>query len=129
MSQEGLQKLITEAKMPYLANLQWNEETLGRHFSEKRSPMKNIRTFWAALEPNVNSPIHNHRLDFMCETHILVHGSGKFIIYDPDGKSARNIQLIKGIPHEVFSNYIIHPDHQYIAGEEGSICLAFEYHP
>ena len=82
--------------------------------------------FFVVLEPNVESPVHNHKGQNMEETHLLLYGSGKFIVYDENNKPKREIVCEKGKLHEIFSTVTETPNHKYVAGPEGSIAMAFE---
>jgi len=120
-----LEKLIRRSGLDFLMNLQLSEKTPGRIFSEKFGGGK-IRFFYVVLLPGVESPIHNHAGENMDETHMLLHGSGRFYVYNQEGEMEQKINLRKGRFHGVFSTREFTPNHKYVAGPEGSVTLALE---
>jgi hypothetical protein len=106
--------------------LTFRQVTQGRYFSERKH-CDNIAEFYVVLEPNVKGPVHNHAGQNIEETHVLLYGSGKFIIYR-DGLPVRELPLEQGVPHEIFSTPKEAPDHQFVAGPEGAVLMAFEKH-
>jgi len=123
-----LESLIEKSGHLYLKKLEFNELTPGRFFSKRVIDFGNgWKHFFVVLGPNVESPIHNHSGQNMAETHYLIYGSGKFIVYG-DNKPKLEIVLQKGRLHEIFSTPHFTPNHKYVAGPEGSITMAFEKH-
>jgi len=104
----------------------FRQVTPGRYFSERKH-CDSITEFYVVLEPNVKGPVHNHAGQNMEETHVLLYGAGRFVIYK-DGKPARELPLEIGVPHEIFSTPKETPDHQLVAGPEGAVLMAFEKH-
>ncbi|HLX55126.1 MAG TPA: hypothetical protein VKR58_14365, partial [Aquella sp.] len=106
----------------------FEEKTPGRFFQKEKVELgEGFKQFIVIHCPSNESPIHNHQDDNMLETHLLIWGSGKFVIYDK-GKPIKELPLIKGKFHEIFSNIQNNPDHKYVTGAEGSVTLALEKH-
>ena len=121
-----LTEIIEESKLDFLKNIEFEEKTPGRYFQKEKINLGNgYKQFYVVLGPNIESPIHNHKGENMVETHLLLYGSGKFIIYED---SLRELKLKLGDFHEIFSTESTCPDHKYIAGSKGSVCLALEKH-
>jgi hypothetical protein len=120
-----LEEFIKKSGLLFLLEIEFSEKTEGRFFQKQKKELKDGgKCFYVVLLPNVESPVHNHAGQNMSETHQLLFGSGKFVVYDADGK--REIELERNIPHPVFSTPEHSPDHKYVAGPEGSIVLALE---
>ena len=121
------EELIKKSGLSFLKGIDFEEQTPGRFFQkEKLNLGQGFRQFYVILGPNIESPIHNHAGQNMSETHMLLYGEGKFIIYDDKGRENQQLVLDKGKFHQIFSTTTKSPDHKYIAGPEGSITLALE---
>ena len=121
-----IDKIIKKSGLLFLKNIEFEEKTLGRYFQKNKIDIGNgLKYFYVLLGPNTESPVHNHKNEDMEETHLLLFGSGKFIIY---GEEEKEINLELGKFHRVFSTFDNAPNHKYIAGPEGSITLALEKH-
>jgi len=122
-----LELLIAESGLDFLKEIEFIEKSPGRYFQKEKIGLENgMRQFYVILAPNAQSPIHNHIGENMDETHILIHGSGKFLIYDNEGNIKKELELKKGEFHPIFSTPSESPNHRYIAGPKGSITLALE---
>lgn len=122
-----LEEMIAESGLEFLSRIDFEEPTPGRFFQKRKVNIGNgLVQFYVVLGPNIESPVHNHAGQNMTETHLLLHGSGEFVIYDQQGEPEREVELVRGIFHEKFSTATQTPDHKYIAGPQGSICLASE---
>ncbi len=120
-----LEGFVNNLKLDFLQNIEFIEVTPGRFFQKEKIDLGNgYKQFFVVLGPNIESPIHNHKGQKMEETHLLLYGSGKFLIYR--GGGIEEIILEKGKFHKIFSDQANCPDHKYIAGKEGSITLALE---
>ncbi|MCC6447446.1 MAG: hypothetical protein IT215_02020 [Chitinophagaceae bacterium] len=121
-----LNKIIEDSKLNFLNNIEFIEKTPGRYFQKNKTLISdNEYQFYVVLGPNVESPIHNHVGQNMEETHKLLYGSGKFIIYRDNGKTEQ-LELKLNEFHPIFSDMQNTPDHKYIAGPKGSVTLALE---
>jgi hypothetical protein len=121
-----LQKMIGASGMSFLSNIEFEEKSPGRFFQKRKISLNDrSESFYVVLCPGVESPVHNHTGEELEETHVLLYGSGKFIIYNNEG-SERELVLEKRVFHPIFSTAFYSPDHKYIAGSDGSICIAFE---
>ena len=119
-------EMIRKSGLDFLKNIEFEEMGKGRFFQKEKIYLgKGLRQFYVILGPNVESPIHNHQGENMDEIHLLLYGSGKFVIY---GDIERVIELEIGKFHPIFSTQTSTPNHKYIAGSDGSICLALERH-
>ncbi|MEE9525437.1 MAG: hypothetical protein V3V78_02405 [Candidatus Woesearchaeota archaeon] len=119
-------EMIAKSRLDFLKDIEFEEITSGRFFQKDKIDLGNgLKQFYVILGPNVESPIHNHKGENMDEKHLLLYGSGKFIIYEANEKE---LELEKGVFHPIFSTQTYSPDHKYIAGKEGSICLVLERH-
>jgi hypothetical protein len=122
-----LSKMIEQSGLNFLNNIEFEEKSPGRFFQRKKIELgSGIKQFYVILGPYAESPVHNHSGENMDETHLLLCGSGKFIIYNEHGEIAEEMKLELGKFHKKFSTAISSPNHKYIAGPEGSICLASE---
>lgn len=120
-----LENILDKSGLDYLHKEDFEEKTPGRFFQKEKVDLGNgLKQFIVVLGPNIKSPIHNHQGENLTETHLLLWGSGRFIIYE-DGEESELI-LEKGKFHEIFTTPLKNPDHKYIAGPEGSITLALE---
>ena len=120
-----LEKIISESGLNFLKNIDFEEKTPGRFFQKEKIDLGNgWRQFYVILLPNVESPTHNHSKERFIETHLLLFGEGKFIIYKEHTKQEVNLEV--GKFHKVFSDLKNNPKHKYIAGKQGSITLALE---
>jgi len=122
-----LDDMVRKSGLLFLEGIRFDEVSKGRFFSPMEDLGNGWRQFYVVLEPSVEGPIHNHAGQRMEETHLLLYGSGKFIVYDCDVPK-REIVLVLGRFHEVFSTATQTPDHKYVAGADGSITLALEKH-
>lgn len=121
-----LTEMIRKSGLNFLKSIEFEERSPGRFFQKEKIDLENgMKQFYVILGPNIESPIHNHKGEEMDETHLLLYGSGKFIIY---GDNERELELEIGKFHPIFSTQTSTPNHKYIAGSEGSICLALERH-
>lgn len=119
-------QLIKKSGLTFLENLEFEEKNKGRFFQKDKIDLGNrLKYFYVILGPNVESPIHNHKGENVDETHLLLYGSGKFVIYDD---TERELKLEIGKFHPIFSTINSFPNHKYVAGSEGSIVLALERH-
>lgn len=126
---DELKDIIERSRIGFLTRVEFEKVSEGRYFQKEKIIMgSGFDQFYVILLPNAESPIHNHTEDRIEETHLLLYGSGKFEIYDDKGDVIRELELKRGEFHEVFSNRERHPNHKFIAGPEGSICLALERH-
>ena len=122
---EGLEDIINRfGRGEELSENDFEEITPGRWFEKKRRVQEGVYEFFVVLGPNKESPVHNHKGEDMAETHQLREGSGKFEIYDKNGEITEVLELVQGVFHKIFSTADTTPDHKYIAGPMGSICLA-----
>lgn len=122
-----IEDIIKKSKLDFLNEIKFVEKTPGRFFQEQKTDIGNgWYQFYVILGPNIESPIHNHNGQNMEETHMLLWGSGKFIIYSPQKET--ELILRKNEFHKIFSTKNITPDHKYVAGQEGSVTLALEKH-
>lgn len=119
-----IKKIIKKSGLDFLEEVDFEEKSKGRFFQKEKTEMGNLKFFYVILGPNVESPVHNHKGENMEEAHLLLYGSGKFIIYPEE----KELKLKKGKFHPIFSSKDHTPDHKYVAGPEGSVCLALEIH-
>ena len=120
-----LEKIIDDSGFKFLKNITFEEVTPGRFFQKEKIDLGNgLRYFYVILMPNIESPIHDHSKEKIIETHQLLFGDGKFIIYENNNKQEINLELDNF--HKVFSNFENTPKHKYVAGKKGSITLAIE---
>jgi len=123
----NVQGMIKKSGLDFLKDVEFERVTKGRFFEKEKTDMGNgLRQFFVILGPHIESPIHHHRGQGVAETHLLLYGSGTFIIYDKKGHVEREMKLERGIFHRIFSNAAFSPDHKYVAGPDGSIVLALE---
>ena len=125
----GIKEIIAKSRIDFLNSLYFEEKTPGRFFQKEKVDLgEGFKKFIVILGPNMESPIHDHIGQRMTETHLLLYGEGKFIIYNKDGSINREVHLKKDQFHEIFSTSENSPKHKYVAGHEGSITLALEKH-
>jgi len=125
----NVKEIIAKPELSFLNGIEFEEKTPGRFFQKEKVDMGNgFKQFIVILGPNIESPIHNHTGQNMAETHLLLYGEGKFIIYNEDGSVNGVLNLKQGEFHETFSDEKVSPNHKYIAGPKGSITLALEKH-
>ena len=119
--------IISRSKLGFLKKIEFTEITPGRFFQKTKIDLGNgWKQFFVILGPNIESPMHNHENQNMEETHMLLYGSGKFVIYDKDSKQ-KELILSPGEFHEIFSTFNNSPNHKYIAGPKGSVTLTLEH--
>jgi hypothetical protein len=124
-----LEEMIEKSGLHFLRNAEFTEMTKGRYFQkEKRDIGSAFKQFYVILGANIESPVHNHKGADMLETHLLLYGSGKLVIYDKEGEVQEELELCRGEFHRIFSTKSETPNHKYVAGPDGSILLAFEMH-
>jgi len=122
-----ISNIIQKSGLNFLKNIEFEEITKGRYFQKEKINLGNsLKQFYVILAPNIESPIHTHKGQNIEETHLLLYGSGKFIIYDLHNNPEHEIVLFKGQFHKIFSAPEFTPLHKYVAGSEGSITLALE---
>lgn len=127
---DTIAEMIGRSGLDFLKNIEFEEKSEGRFFQKEKIDLGNgLRHFYVILCPNVESPIHNHQGENMDETHLLLYGSGKFVIYGGGSSGGQSeLELEIGKFHPIFSTQTSTPNHKYIAGPNGSICLALERH-
>lgn len=121
-----MDEIIESSGLYFLKDIGFEERTENRFFQKYPLILNNEARFLVILGPSVESPVHNHAKENMTETHLLFYGSGRFEIYDDKGEVKRKVKLQRGRFHEPFSTPEHSPQHKYVAGPEGSICLALE---
>lgn len=124
---DKLQEIIRKSNLDFLKDINFAEITPGRFFQKEKIDLGGgLRQFIVVLAPGVESPVHNHAGQNMEETHMLLWGSGKFLIYE--NGVVKELILEKGKFHKIFTTPSYAPDHKYVAGPEGSITIALEKH-
>jgi hypothetical protein len=123
--------MIGASGLKFLEDVAFDERTPGRYFQREKTDVGHgFRQFYVILAPGVESPVHDHVGDTMTETHLLLYGGGKFILYDEEGGETETVPLEIGTFHPIFSTQEETPKHKYVADPElGSITLALEYIP
>jgi hypothetical protein len=122
-----LESIIEKSGLDFLRRIEFEQVTPGRYFQKEKTDIGNgCKMFFVVLGPNVESPVHNHAGQNMEETHLLLYGSGKFILYVDKNRPLKKFVLEEGKFHKPFSTKSETPDHQYVAGSRGSITLAIE---
>ena len=126
MAEERKEEIINKSGLDFLRDINFVEKSEGRFFQKRKEDLgEGLKQFYVILLPRVESPVHDHKNENMMETHLLLYGSGRFVVY---GGNERILKLKKGKFHPVFTTPNFSPRHKYIAGQKGSICLVLEKH-